>query len=66
MDNRIKADSNQESKTTLTSVYVHVTFVSDEVKRDFLSVLDSRGLKTGGLEVTVVNTDGSCKGRIKP
>ena len=66
MDNRIKADSNQESKTTLTNVYVHVTFVSDEVKRDFLSVLDSRGLKTGGLEVTVVNTDGSCKGRIKP
>ena len=43
---------------------LHVTFVSGEVQRAFLSVLDSRGFKRGGLEVTVVNTDGSFEGRI--
>ena len=66
MDNRIKADSNQEIKTVPTGV--PLTFVSGKVERDLLSVLDSKGLKRGhiGLEVTVVENDGRIEGRIKP
>ena len=66
MDNRIKADSNQETAPwTIGAHRVNgVTFADDEAERNFLSYLDSKELRSR-LEITVVDKDGRFEGRIK-
>ena len=65
MDNRIKADSNQETAPcTIGAHRVDVTFADDKVERAFLSYLDSKELRSR-LEITAVNWDGHFEGRIK-
>lgn len=64
MDNRIRADSNQETAPWSGAHRVDVTFADDKAERDFLSYLDSKELRSR-LEITAVKWDGRFEGRIK-